>query len=148
MPCFEDFFRKSSGNPITYNGRTLVLLDRFPVDDNSTFLLTFERASGPWRQGVVLKTRGCLSVNGKIAKDGIILWCDTAPEVVRCRVKTTTGFIEVNNVWDTGDGSAQAWHNGAAMVVEDIANGRRYWCNDGHPDDDFEDLVFRLEKTE
>jgi hypothetical protein len=43
-----------------------------------------------------------------------------------------------------GRGTTDAWHNGAAMIVHDISNGKQYQCNDGHPDDNFDDLVFRV----
>jgi len=40
------------------------------------------------------------------------------------------------------------WHaglcNGAAMYSEDIPNGKRYFCNDGVEDDDFDDIVFTV----
>jgi hypothetical protein len=54
--------------------------------------------------------------------------------------------IEVKNVWDVGDGVIHSWHNGAAMIVEPLPNGRRYRCNDGLADDDFDDIVFHLER--
>ena len=34
--------------------------------------------------------------------------------------------------------------NGAAMYSEDIPNGKRYFCNDGVEDDDFDDIVFTV----
>jgi hypothetical protein len=34
------------------------------------------------------------------------------------------------------------------MYVEEIPNGRKYYCNDGEPDDDFDDLIFTLEFME
>ena len=34
--------------------------------------------------------------------------------------------------------------NGAAMYPEDIPNGKRYFCNDGVEDDDFDDIVFTV----
>ncbi|OJW19261.1 MAG: hypothetical protein BGO58_03090 [Sphingopyxis sp. 65-8] len=51
----------------------------------------------------------------------------------------------MKNVWDTGDGVMQSWHAGGAMIVEEIENVRRYLCNDGELDDDFDDLIFTLE---
>jgi hypothetical protein len=33
------------------------------------------------------------------------------------------------------------------MIVEALPNGRRYRCNDGFADDDFDDLIFRLERV-
>lgn len=32
------------------------------------------------------------------------------------------------------------------MIVEEIENGRRYRCNDGHPDESFDDINFSLQK--
>ena len=55
--------------------------------------------------------------------------------------------IEVKNVWDVGNGVIESWHNGAAMIVELLPDGRRYLCNDGFADDDFDDIVFRLERV-
>ncbi|MEM7176048.1 MAG: hypothetical protein AAF443_09070 [Chlamydiota bacterium] len=37
--------------------------------------------------------------------------------------------------------------NGAAMYSEDIPNGKRYFCNDGDEDDDFDDIVFSVRKV-
>jgi len=32
------------------------------------------------------------------------------------------------------------------MYSEDIPNGKRYFCNDGVPDDDFDDIIFTVER--
>lgn len=34
--------------------------------------------------------------------------------------------------------------NGAAMYSEDIPNGKRYFCNDGEEDEDFDDIIFTV----
>ncbi len=33
------------------------------------------------------------------------------------------------------------------MIIEEITDGRRYQCNDAYPDDDFDDLVFMIERV-
>jgi len=38
--------------------------------------------------------------------------------------------------------------NGAAMYSEDIPNGKRYFCNDGDEDDDFDDIIFTVTRTD
>lgn len=38
--------------------------------------------------------------------------------------------------------------NGAAMYCEEIPGGRRYFCNDGKEDDDFDDIVFTVRRKE
>jgi len=34
------------------------------------------------------------------------------------------------------------------MIVEEIESGFRYHCNDGYPDEDFNDIVFTIERCE
>ena len=52
----------------------------------------------------------------------------------------------IKNIWDPGDGTIFSWIGGAAMIVEEIENGRRYRCNDGHPDENFDDIIFTIQK--
>ena len=43
------------------------------------------------------------------------------------------GLLGIKNIWDaTGQGSIESWFGGAAMIIEEIENGRRYWCNEGY----------------
>ena len=37
--------------------------------------------------------------------------------------------------------------NGSAMYSEDIPNGKRYFCNDGVEDDDFDDIIFTVTRV-
>ena len=39
---------------------------------------------------------------------------------------------------------ARMWQRGAAMILEVDGNTRRYRCNDGHPDDNFDDIIFEI----
>jgi hypothetical protein len=61
------------------------------------------------------------------------------------RIRSRDGVCQVKNVWDTGNGVMQSWHNGAAMIIHRGTSSTKYECNDGFPDDDFDDLVFRIE---
>jgi hypothetical protein len=113
--------------------------------------LVFEKANRIWRQGVCLTIdgqSGHFLINDQQISKATVLWKDTAPKEVIFTVKTKSDKLQVKNVWDTGDGVMHSWFNGAAMIVKEIDRGRRYFCNDGHPDDDFKDLVFRLERFE
>ncbi|MCB1110965.1 MAG: hypothetical protein KDK64_08280, partial [Chlamydiia bacterium] len=38
--------------------------------------------------------------------------------------------------------------NGAAMYSENISGGKRYFCNDGDEDDDFDDIIFTLKRSD
>lgn len=57
------------------------------------------------------------------------------------------GLVGVKNIWDSGSGRIDSRFGGAAMIVEEIENGRRYRCNDGHPDENFDDVVFTIQKV-
>jgi hypothetical protein len=144
MPSFESLFRTSKGKPIEYQGRTVMMRDVLPVSRTTRIKLVLESSKSTWRQGVMLRAKGSLRVADHDFKSPIVLWIDTAPRDVEILVLSDMDELEVRNVWDVGDGTIQSWHNGAAMTVEEVPDGRRYRCNDGHPDDDFSDLVFSL----
>lgn len=146
MPSFQEMFEKSAGKPIEYQGKTLVMFDDFPTEGVNHLRLVFEERKGEWRQGVSLRFEGKFKVNGQIIRRGIVLWQDSAPQTVELEVVGKPASIEVKNVWDVGDGVIHSWHNGAAMIIEPLPDGRRYRCNDGLADDDFNDIVFRLER--
>jgi hypothetical protein len=147
MPSYEEMFKKSAGKPIAYEGKMLAMMDDCPMEGAKTLRLVFEGCNAEWRQGVVLRFEGKFRVNGQIIRRAIVLWQDTAPPTVDLEVIGKASTIEVKNVWDVGDGVIHSWHNGAAMIVEPLPNGRRYRCNDGLADDDFDDIVFRLERV-
>lgn len=147
MPSFQKRFADSGGKPITYKDKTLFITDRFPVANSARLRLYFEASNGEWRQGVVLRGDAELEVNGKVIGKHIVLWNDTAPPVIELGVRGNAETLTVYNVWDAGDGTIDARHNGAAMIIEEVPNGRRYRCNDGLADDDFDDIVFRIERV-
>jgi hypothetical protein len=148
MPSFEPLFRAAGGKPIAYLGKTLVMFDQLPLDGGKDVQVTFESAGGKYRQGIRIRADGAMRVNGQLIRGnpGLVFWRDTAPNTFVVELVDTDGPITVYNVWDTGDGTVHSWHNGAAMIVDELPAGRRYHCNDGEPDDDFDDLVFRIER--
>ena len=123
--------------------------DMFPTNATTSLRLIFETCNGKWRQGVALKSDGDFTISGETfsGKTGLVFWYDTAPEVVEFGVRAGVSEVRVYNVWDVGDGVVHARHNGAAMIVEDVPNGRRYLCNDGEADEDFDDVIFRMERV-
>jgi len=80
----------------------------------------------------------------------LCLWLDEPSCPVEVVGRTKNGHIHVWNVWNF----AHWWKGidyglyGAGMIVEEIERGFRYYCNDGYPDDDFNDIVFRIERCE
>ena len=90
-------------------------------------------------------TDGAFEVNKQIIRKRVVLWHDTAPAEVVLRIRTKKDECMVWNVWDFGNGVTQSWTGGAAMIIEECPNGKRYRCNDGVEDSDFDDLIFCIE---
>ena len=72
----------------------------------------------------------------------IVGWLRSCPKRVPKK-----GLLGIKNVLDAGRGTISSWVGGAARIVEEIENGRRYSCNDRAPDDDFDDIVFTITKA-
>jgi hypothetical protein len=148
VPDFFPLFAASKGQPVQHEGQTIQLMDRFPIGRRCTLRLVRESTSSEWRQGIHLETDQGITIAGTRYRHPLVVWEDTAPQEFELTAFGKSGDLEVWNVWDTGDGKTDAWLNGGAMIVEDLPNGRRYRCNDGEPDDDFDDIVFRIERVE
>ncbi len=143
---FQNLFSKSGGNFIVYNGIELHLVDVISLNAfGHTFKLTFEACDSEWRQGVLLKSKGNIHIDNQEIGNSVVLWQDTCPTVVEVSVPANSIELEIRNVWDTGSGVTHSWHGGAAMRFEELDHGKRYFCNDGHLDDDLNDLIFKLE---
>jgi len=145
MVSLEKLFTESKGQPIELDGKILQMVDRVPVRDGQGIRIVFESASPERRQGISLTVRGELEVNGHTIRKEVVLWVDTAPTEVILQVRTKQHEVLVKNVWDRGDGVMDSWHAQAAMIVETCGAVRRYRCNDGRNNLDFEDIVFTLE---
>jgi hypothetical protein len=142
---FQRKFADSKGKPIEYAGKTITLLDYYPINKSGQIVyLHFISTNSDWEQGVCLETKGSIKCGDSIAKKGIRIWEAKAPRVNEIECFSKNGILDVYNVWDTGNGCVESWNNGAAMWIEEIPDGRRYHCNDGHFDDDFDELVFEI----
>ena len=158
MPNFSELFFQTKGQPIRYKENTLVMVDQFPFENGDQILIIFEKTNSKWKQGIGFILFGFFEVDGKRYPDRIVLWEDTSPKeqiitlfyesTKRKQPKgiTAKGLLAIKNIWDTGTGTIQSWFGGAAMIVEEIENGRRYRCNDGHPDENFDDIVFTVQR--
>ena len=133
-------------------GNLLHIGDEFEVKSGDCFKVILEQFNSEWRQGVsMILPNGSFRICGMEFKRQIVLWQHSAPreidEIVLFLNKNNTGALYIKNVWDTGNGAMQSCHNGAAMYIECLGdNCKRYWCNDGYPDDDLNDIVFSIEK--
>lgn len=123
----------------------VVKIDVFPIQDGDVLELVIESVNSTWRQGVWLRSDNGMLINGQQCPSATI-WQDTAPDRVRMQCKTKDGCLHIYNVWDRGMGKdALAWSSG--MLVEELANGRRYRCNDIGFETLFNKLVFRIERV-
>jgi hypothetical protein len=102
--------------------------------------------SSRWKQGIKLSAAGHFLVAGQKIAKGLFLWGDTMPPVANLEVNSKDGVLCVSNAWDTGDGVVHSWHHGAALYLEAQSDGTTlYYCNDGEPDDDFDDIIFSIQ---
>jgi hypothetical protein len=143
---FETLFERNNWSPFEYEGKTISIGDTFQIPKGRVkFIVRFEQVNSNWEQGVFFKGQGPFTVNMDVMQTGFYLWHSTSPTVVECEVYSQTGEFKVWNMWRINGGPMQYGHNGAAMYFEEIPNGKRYFCNDGYPDDDFDDLIFSIE---
>jgi hypothetical protein len=142
---FEDLFNASEGKTIMYKDREIKLSDEISLPEVSLSLgVEFISTNSEWKQGIVIKTKGEFEINGHKLPNGIVLWEDTASGIVEIKVTSRDKKLYIYNVWDTGDGTMHYGHNGGALFVEQAGGEMIYHCNDGYPDDDFDDLVFKI----
>lgn len=164
MPNFEPLFVESKGQPIIYKGTTLVGVDWFPVKNEDILIASIEKTNASNRQGFSIDIIGSCEMNSEFIKKGkgikLLFWEDTIPKQVEIKVFTKEDFVVIENIWETEarfivasptgepiiktSPSTHYGLNGAAMIVEEIENGRRYRCNDGDPDEDFDDIIFTV----
>lgn len=142
---FGSLFIASKGEPIQHNGKTIRMSDDFSLPQAKVKLnVKFIKTNSEWRQGIELSAKGYFDVANQRIKKGVRFWENTAPKDFSFEVNAKDRQIMVTNIWDHGNGATQKWYNGGALYFEEIDGGKRYYCNDGHPNDDFSDLVFEL----
>ena len=144
MLCMEELFLQSKGRPVEYKGQIISMFDQISVSEQQKLRVCFESTNSTWRQGVHLSADGEFLVNDQVVCNAVVLWQDTAPREVELTVKTRKHIVEVKNVWDIGDGTMHSWHGGAGMIIEESESLRRYKCNDGRCDDNFDDFIFSV----
>ncbi len=142
---FQELFKESKGKPIIYKGKEVRGIDNIILDKNEAkFRLRFISTKSEWEQGIFIETKGHFEVNGKKIQNSIVLWDSTSPKEVDFFVNSKSKSILIYNAWKNRSGLTLYWYNGPAMIVSENKNSRIYNCNDGYPDDDFDDLIFEL----
>jgi len=147
MADLQRLFAQTEALFITHKGQTLYSAHHFPVEAQSNLRLTFEAGISDWQQGVMLSSDVWIVCEGVRVKNNkwLVLWRTTAPDVICFTVTSKRRTLIVSNCWDNGCGATHHGMGGAAMLVEQIPSGFRYFCNDSHSDELFDDLVFKIE---
>ena len=142
---FEELFKSSNYQPIEYKGRKIQYGEAIP--ENKEYQITFESTNSNWEQGIFIRCDGThFQINSQIEKlNTFWLWESENPKTNIVRIlKKGKGELKVWNIWRINKGPMSYGHNGAALYTTDLANGKRFFCNDGHPDDDFDDIIFTI----
>ncbi len=153
---FGLMFRASKGAPVSYDGKTLIMADRFPARLGDTFVVTIESTRAEWPQGVGV-AEGVEVFGERVTRAVVWEYFSVVPEMraatrsslpfsfdVICRNKQ--GSLLFYNMTEF-KGRQEWWYGGSCMIASDIPGGRRYFCNDFELDDDFDDLVFTVTRA-
>lgn len=119
--------------------------------DGEVFKLVFESTNSDWQQSVTLVTDNVVRLGNKSFKKGVTVHYDSSHPELLFEVRTREGMLWLWNSWhyrDTqGSLHTSSQMNYAGMIVEKLSTGFRYRCNEGRDDDDYDDLIFRIERT-
>lgn len=144
MPNFDAEFAEAKGKPIPYNDIMMIRIDRIPVNKKFRGYLRIISTNSNWEQGVALDVKGKITQNNK-THPSFRIWAYGYPGPIYFEGTSKDNTLLVWNVWDNGSRRVDAWIGGAAMILEIDGNVRRYRCNDGHSDDNFDDIIFEIE---
>ncbi len=119
--------------------------------DGEMFLLVFEDVNSDWEQFATLATDWTISVDGSVYKRAVMIPFEETHSEHRIHCRTKEGILWVWNSYQYRgtQGELIRWscESFAGMLVEELPNGYRYRCNEGEDDDDYDDLIFRIERT-
>jgi len=154
MPSFEKAFIDAWPNSIKYKDLELFSLDRIPVKKKFSGTIRLISTNSEWKQAVVLKVpkgKGKITIDSDTsgACEGFFLWESGFKDDIHHFEGTSNDLqLLVYNAWQCDDWMGNMytnyWSHGAAMIIEVNGNTRRYRCNDGHPDDNFDDIIFEV----
>lgn len=125
-----------------------------PVQWGESLRLLFESINSNWGQGVHFEIDGRVVVDGRVHRRGVTIFFNPDHRELHLGVWSKEGTLWVWNVWDyrphevvEPPGSIVSHENYGGMLVETLPSAYRYCCNEGRDDDDYDDLIFRIERT-
>ena len=170
MVDFGELFMEEESHVIKYKDKILHLIDEFPISNGDKLLISIKHTKSNYIQGISVGIYGSCEIAGEINKKGkylnMLFWEDAElinPKNIELTIYTKKDFVCIQNMWETSYSylvsdslgnpvtktkkRMDKGHNGAAMIVEEIENGRIYHCNDGYPDEDFDDIIFTVQRV-
>jgi hypothetical protein len=147
MPVFAELIAESGGKSIHYKGKEIFLVDHIEIPPHSTLVLKIYSYDNHWRQGVMIRSSRGSSIqsSGRDFGDLLVVWANDERSRYLVQLIGRDRVLSVRNVWDTGNGTVQSWHNGAGMFKEVGSGETLYHCNDARPNDDLSDIVFGVQ---
>lgn len=149
---FKALFEQSKFKPIIYNGKKVYPFDFLELTkERQKIRITFEKTNSSYVQAVCLEINGKIVINNQEIEKGILLREDTIPQKDICLEiisKDKTLTVKNVSIWKKSKNKIVASpEDGTAMIIENLPNnaGKRYFCNDVIADDDFDDLIFKIE---
>jgi len=145
---FEELFEASNWQPVEYKDKMIRIGDTLPVsDDIDRYQIIFESVNSDWEQGIFIECKGAnFIINDEEENlNGCYFWFNKTRMINTFKIlKKNKTELKVWNIWRIDKGPMSYGHNGAALYFEEEINGKRFYCNDGYPDDDFDDLIFQI----
>lgn len=138
----------SHKNPkVIIDKNVYIKYDRLKIKDKEGIRVIFESVNSKFKQAITLKIDKKLKnlFDGESFRSWC-LWYDGPNKYIDFECTTKKGELEVSNAWENKDGDTEYNFGGLGMRVEDLPDGsRRYHCNDGELDNDFNDFIFRVQ---
>lgn len=135
-----------------FKGRVLHAALRFPVTKGERWRITIESTNSEWRQGIscaIYQYKGGFKSLGEQWKHNMY-WEDNVREwdieVIATEDDKPRNLIIHNIWWVERFKRANSRMGGAGIYIEEIPDGWRCFCNDGHLDENFDDIVFTVVK--
>jgi hypothetical protein len=144
---FPLLFEASNCKPVLYKDKFVHISDELPSAPMNKYTLIIEHINSDWEQGIIINSKEAhFRLND--TKEGInslLIWISEVPKKYIIHI-IAPGKTPINiwNMWRIDKGATSYGHNGAAIIIEEIEKGRKYFCNDGYPDDDFDDLILTV----
>lgn len=128
MTPTADHFTSEEVDQLEVDGQLIHAAVTVELAATTTITITRRCATNARLQGIVLDSPGRLRIGATTAKR-IVLWADTAPEVVE--VEAPGGRLSIWNVWR--DEIEQAWVGWAGIrLTHDDDGDLLLSCSDGH----------------